>query len=106
MFFQGPREYQDVIDECNHEFVKIRPQYLIDQMHEGCWCIGEPEGQHQELEVTVASPECCLLNVRFMDADLMISGFEIDLGEVPSTLQSIKQLIDSWQRVLVLDGDL
>jgi hypothetical protein len=35
----------------------------------------------------------------------MIARSEINLGEILGTSKLIKQIIDSWQRVLVLDGD-
>jgi hypothetical protein len=35
----------------------------------------------------------------------MIAGSEINLGEILGTSKLIKQIINLWQRVLVLDGD-
>ena len=44
-------------------------------------------------------------DVTLSNLHLMIARSEINLGEILGTSKLIKQIIDSWQRVLVLDGD-
>jgi hypothetical protein len=48
------------------------------------------------------SSECRLQYVLFLDSQLVVSRSQIYLREHPSTLQLIKQIIYSWEWVLVL----
>ena len=75
-------------------------------MHEGGGRVGQAEGQHEELEVTVARAERGLRHVLGRDANLMVAAAQVDLAEVARTLQPIEQLVDARQRVAVLDGDV
>jgi hypothetical protein len=62
--------YQDVIKEDQ----KILPQLISENMvHarlEGCWCVGQPKGHDQKLEMPKVEPESCLLNILLPDANL------------------------------------
>jgi hypothetical protein len=46
--------------------------------------------------------ECSLLYVLFLDYQLVVSRSQIYLREHPNSLQLIKQIIYSWEWVLVL----
>ena len=51
---------QDVVEEHDDELVQVRSQQVVHHVHEGGGCIGQPEGQHQELIVPVSRVECGL----------------------------------------------
>ena len=53
----------------------------------------------------IPSHENCLRNITLSNLHLMIARSEINLGEILGTSELVKQIINSWQRVLVLDGD-
>ena len=43
-----------------------------------------------------------LLDVIRVHLDLMIAATKVDLGEVPRTLELVQELIDDWDRELIL----
>ena len=78
----------------------------MHEVHEGAGCVGETEGQHEELEVTVACAERGLGHVLWVDANLVVAAAQVDLAEVLRALQTVEQFVDTRQRVAVLDGDV
>ena len=94
---------EDVVEEHHYEVVQQRAEDALHQVHEGCRCVGQPEGQHQELEVTVAGAERGLVDVRVVDANLPVAGAKVNLAETLRAVQAVEQLVDARQRVLVLD---
>ena len=56
--------------------------------------------------MSITGPECCLGNIRGLDTDLMVSRTKINLGKDGSTSELIQKVINSGQRILVLNGDL
>src|SRR5680860_1022891 len=75
-------------------------------MHEGAWCVSESERQHQKLEMPIARAESGLRNIFGLDANLVVTAAKIDLAEILSTLQTVKQLIDPRQWITILDRDV
>jgi hypothetical protein len=53
----------------------------------------------------VSYRESHLGDIFITDLNLMIVRVEINLGEHLDSRQLIKQDIDAWERILVLDGD-
>jgi hypothetical protein len=94
----------NVIDKDHYEFIELRHEYRVHEIHEVGWGIRETEGHYQELVETITSRECSFGNVTRSDFDLMITGMEVDLGENFGSSQLIKKNIISGKRVLVLDG--
>jgi hypothetical protein len=41
---------QNIIDEDHYEFVQLRHKYVVHEIHEVGWGIGETEGHYQELD--------------------------------------------------------
>ena len=58
-----------------------------------------------ELKLPIPSHKSCLRDVTLSNLHLMIARSEINLGEILGTSELIKQIINPWQGVLVLDGD-
>lgn len=104
MFLLRPRIYQNLIYKYYHKLVQIWLEYLIHQIHKSCWGIHEPKWHHQELAVTISGSEGCLLNVIFLNLQRVITRLKIYLGEELRSFDLIKQVINPWQRLLILDG--
>src|SRR3954468_17306582 len=99
MLLQCLAEDEDVVEEHQHEVVQVLAEGLMHQVHEGAWCIGEPEWQHQEFEVPITCAERGFRYIRRIDADLMVAAPQIELAEVLGSLQSIEQFIHQRKRV-------
>jgi hypothetical protein len=70
-----------------------------------CRCIYQPKRHDKILIKPVSHRESRLGNIFITDLNLMIAGVEINLGEHLGSHQLIKQDIDAWERILILDGD-
>ena len=46
--------------------------------------------------MTVSRAKRCLRDLLFLDADLMIFGAEIELGENAGALDPVEDLVDTW----------
>jgi len=80
-------------------------EWLEDVVHESLKSsrrVGEAERHHHELVVTPVRAERCLLDVIRVHPDLMVAAMKVDLGEVPCTLELVQELIDDWDRELIL----
>ena len=81
---------RDVVEEHDDEVVQLRAERLMHQVHERGGRVGETEGKHEELEVTVACTKRRLRYVLLNDADLMITRTQIDLTKIFRTLKPIE----------------
>lgn len=73
--------YQDVVKEHKYKATQVRAKNLIHECLEREGRIGEAKRHHQELEVTVVHPECCLVDVISVHAHLVIAVAKVELGE-------------------------
>ena len=77
-------------------------------VHQGLECrqsIGESKRHDQKFVVAIMGAKGGLMDVVGLHSDLMISGLKIQLSEECRTMEFVKQLIDGWDWVLVLDSD-
>lgn len=56
--------------------------------------------------MTISGSKRCLWNVTVPYSELVITRSKINFGEVTCTLELIKQIIDPWNWLLILNGDL
>jgi hypothetical protein len=70
-----------------------------------CRCIHQPKRHDKILIKPVSRRESRLGDIFITDFNLMIAGAEINLGEHLGFCQLIKQDVDAWEGVLVLDSD-
>jgi hypothetical protein len=97
---------KDIIDKDNHyEFVELRHEHGVHEVHEVGWGIRETKGHYQELVKTITSGESGFRNVTRSNFDLMVTRTKVNLGENSGSSQLIKKNIDSGKRIFVLDGD-
>jgi hypothetical protein len=95
---------KDIIDKDHYEFVELRHEHGVHEVHEVGWGIHETKGHYQELVKTIASGEDSFRNVTRSNFDLMVTRTKVDLGENSGSSQLIKESIDSRKRIFVLDG--
>src|SRR5664279_4504413 len=81
MFFFGLREDKNIIDVDHDELVEILHEYRVHEPHECCWGICKAKRHDSILVKTITSDTSCLWNVFLSDLYLMVSRFQVHLGE-------------------------
>ena len=95
---------QDVIHENHSEPILVRLEHHMHKIHECRWRICRPERHHCELEMPISRSKCRLRDICLLNSQLMVVGAEIYLGVDPRPSQLMKQIINRWQRVPILDS--
>src|SRR3954462_10837029 len=96
-------EDQNIIKIDQDEFICV---WVEDEIHQAseCWRSIDKAERHDSIFIrTKACSECCLGNIFFTNANLMITHTKVKLGEHFSTFKLLKKLIDVGKWVLVLD---
>jgi hypothetical protein len=70
-----------------------------------CRCIHQPKRHDKILIKIISRRESRLGDIFITDLNLMIAGVEINVREHLGSHQLIKQDINAWEGVLVLDSD-
>ena len=96
-------EHQDIIQIDDYNGVQFLFEHVVQEAHEGRGSIGQTEGKNEELVEAITSAEGGLVDIVIMDLDLVVSGAEVDFAEDLGIVETVKQLIDSWQWVCILD---
>ena len=96
----------------DQNIIKIHQEKVIcvrveDEVHHAreCWRSIDKAKRHDSVFVgTIACSECCLGDVLFTNANLMISHTEVKLGEYLSTFELFEKPVHVGKWVLVLYG--
>jgi hypothetical protein len=96
---------ENVIDKDHDEFIKLRHEHGVHEVHEVGGGISESERHYQELVKTITSGKSSFGNVVRSNLDLVVARTKVDFREDFGTSQLIKKNIDSGKRVFVFDGD-
>jgi hypothetical protein len=73
MFFLTPREYQNIINEYDNKLIEILHEYLVHQVHEVRWSVGQDKRHHSELIPPISICECCFWYILNSDFQLMVT---------------------------------
>src|SRR3954469_14168608 len=95
---------QDVVEINYNAVVEERTEDVIDKALEGDRGIGETEGHHCELVMTVARAKGRFGHVFILNADLVVARAKVKFGEHSCTLDTIKDLIDTRKRIPIFDS--
>src|SRR3954469_14490804 len=95
---------QDVVEINYNVVVEERTEDIIDKALEGGRGIGEAEGHHCELVMTVACAEGRLWHVFILNTDLVVTRAKVEFGEYSCALDTIKDLIDARERIPIFDS--
>jgi hypothetical protein len=96
---------ENIIDKDHDEFIELRHEHEVHEVHEVGWGIGETKRHNQELVKTITSGESGFRNVTRSNLDLVVTRTKVDLREDFGSSQLIKKNIDSGKRVFVFGGD-
>jgi hypothetical protein len=105
MFFLAFGIDENIIDKDHDEFIELRHEHGVHEVHEVGWGIHETKRHYQELVKTITSGESGFRNVTRSNLNLMITRMKVNLREDFGFSQLIEKNIDSGKRVFVLDGD-
>jgi hypothetical protein len=105
MIFRTLGIYKYVVNEHHDKLVQLRHEYGVHEVHEVCRCICQPKRHDKILIKPIPHRESRLRDIFITDLNLMIARAEINLGEHLGSHQLIKQDVDAWEGVLVLDSD-
>jgi hypothetical protein len=70
-----------------------------------CRCIHQSKRHDKILIKSVSRRESYLGDIFITNFNLKIARTEINLGKHLGSLQLIKQDVDAWEMILILDGD-
>jgi hypothetical protein len=105
MFFLALGIDEDIIDKDHDEFIELRHEHGVHEVHEVGWGICASERHYQELVKTIMSGKSGFRNVAMSNLDLVVARTKVDFREDFGTSQLIKKNIDSGKQVFVFDGD-
>ena len=97
---------ENVVEVNDDADVEERLEDIVDKGLEGGGGVGQSEAEDSELVVAVAGTKSGLGDVLLGNADLMVGGAEVNLGEDLRATDLVEEFVDAGKRVLVLDGSL
>ena len=98
--------HQDVVQVYHDELVQVWAQNIVHECHEGGGGIREPKGHHRILVVAVAGAEGRFGLIARGYPDLVVAAAEVELGEGGGALEGGEALLEQWERVAVLGGQV
>jgi hypothetical protein len=105
MFFLAFGIDENVINKDHDEFIELRHEHGVHEVHEVGGGISESERHYQELVKTITSRKSGFGNVAWSNLDFVVARTKVDFREDFGTSQLIKKNIDSGKQVFVFDGD-
>ena len=93
---------QDIIKIYQDEIICVRVEDEVHHARE-CWRSIDKAERHDSVFIrTIACSKCCLGDIFFTNANLMITHTELKLGEYLGTFELLEKLIDVGKWILVL----
>lgn len=103
--FGGGGEDQDIIQVDKDEGVEVGAEDVVHEALEGGGGVGEAKRHDGELIVAIAGAEGGLGDVFGGHTNLVVAVAEVNLGEDGGPMEAVKELVNPWEGVTVLDGD-
>ena len=72
---------QNIVNEYHDEFIQLRHEDLIHQVHKICWGVGKTKRHNQILIESISGRESCFWNITWLDFYLMVARTKINLRE-------------------------
>ena len=96
-------EHEDVVHEADG--TPLVDEVSEDIIHHGlerCWGVAEAEEHDKWFIQSTICPEGCLIFISLLNADIVETPLQVELGEVLGSSQSVQNVRDEWQWVGVL----
>src|SRR4051794_5224149 len=94
---------QDVVEVNYDAVVKERAEDIVDKTLEGGRGIGEAKRHYSEFIMTVVCMKSRLWYIVVLNTDLVVARAEVEFGEYLGALNSVKDLIDAGEGILIFD---
>ena len=102
MLLFRPSEDQDVVQVDHHDtFCYEVPKDVVHHSLEGDQAVSHAKEHYQGFEQASIGPEGCLPLVSGLNANVVETPTNIQLGEVPGSAELRYEFRDQWKRVLV-----
>ena len=98
--------HQDVVKIDDDELVKQIVEDIVHQRHKSRRSVSQAKRENSKLKMSKTRAKSCLVNISRSDADLVVSGTEINFGKDLGTLELVHEVIDTREGIPVLDGVL
>src|SRR6185312_14118071 len=72
---------QNIVNENHDEFIQLRHEDRIHQVHKICWGVGKTKRHNQIFIESISGQESSLWNITRLDFYLMVARTKIDLRE-------------------------
>ena len=102
VFVEVVSVYEDVVQVNEDQNVEEIREDVIHEALKCCWRVGESEGYHTPLKGSVSGLEGGFPFVTFMDSNEMLGMLEINFGEYPSLLRTVKEVSHLGEWVMIL----
>ena len=80
MLFEGIRIDENIVEECDTEFVEIFAEHEVDISLKRCRGVGESKWHDEIFKVTIACSECCFPLFAQGDSNEVVCGTQVDFG--------------------------
>ena len=97
--------YQNIIKVDYCELANEWFEHLVHQTHESAMCISETEQHHQPFIQASFGLERCFPFIPFIDSNLIVATFKINLIEESGPMKLIRKVLQPWYRKAVRDSD-
>src|SRR3984957_18118431 len=77
---------------------------VVHEVLKGGWSVGKPRGHHQIFEKAVAGVEGSFPLVAFSNADIIVTGAEVDFSKDFRSPKLVDHVTDQWNRIAIFSG--
>ncbi|KAK4723975.1 hypothetical protein R3W88_026754 [Solanum pinnatisectum] len=103
MLFLTSQTDQNIMNKHNYEHIKVLSKHPIHQIHKCLRSISHPKRHFQKLIMTIPSSKNRLQNITIFHPQFVITRSEINLREITGPLKLIKEVVNCWKRIFLLD---
>jgi hypothetical protein len=96
---------EDVVQVNDDEEVEIIPQYIVDEILEGCWSVCETKRHDKVFKEAIACAEGGFPLITRGYADEVVGRSEVDFAEPGCLLESVERFLNEREWVTVLACD-
>ena len=97
--------HEDVIQIDHHKHVGHVLEDVVHKVLKSRWGIGKSHRHDQEFEGAIASLKGCLPFVARGDANVVVTGAQVEFGVDVGCPELVNKVRDQWYRVPILSGD-
>jgi len=99
-----PSKDQDVVQVDHYDTFRYEvPENVVHYSLESGWAVSHAKEHYQGFEQASIGPEDCLLLISGLDADIVETPTNVQLGEISGSAELQYEFGDEWEGVLIFD---